>query len=216
MWLIHLNPEITMTRQLLHIDSSISGGRSVSRSLSASVVARLTHADPDLQVTYRDLAAEPVPHLSGAYLAAAQSGQAEFGPTMQADLTIGRAVLAEFLAADIVVLGLGFYNFGIPSQLKAWVDRLAVAGKTFQYTDKGPVGLVGSKRVIIAIARGGFYGPGTPTASYEHAETYLRGVFGFFGIPEVEVVVAEGLNVGPEVRHAGIAKAEARIAELHA
>lgn len=205
-----------MTLNLLHVDSSIMGGHSVSRSLSASVVERLRKANPGLRLTYRDLAAAPVPHLSGRYLAAAQAATAEHDPEMQADLEIGRAVLGEFLAADIVVLGLGFYNFGIPSQLKAWVDRLAVAGQTRRYTEQGPVGLAGGKRVILAIARGGFYGPGTPTASFEHAETYLRRVFAFFGIPDLEVVVAEGLAVGPEVRSAGIAQAEARIAALAA
>ena len=202
-----------MSTQLLHLDSSILGTHSVSRGLSASVVDKLTKANPALVVTYRDLAATPVPHLSGNYLAAA-SGQAPADESLQADLTLGGAVLEEFLAADIVVIGLGFYNFGIPSQVKAWVDRIAIAGKTFRYSEKGPVGLAGAKRIIVAIARGGFYGPGTPTESFEHAETYLRNVFGFLGIPQIEVVSAEGMAVGPEVRQAGIAKAHASIAEL--
>jgi len=205
-----------MIRKLLHVDSSITGGHSVSRSLSASVVSRLLKANPDLQLTYRDLAAAPVAHLSGPYLAAAQAENPDADPGLQTDLEVGRTVVGEFLAADVIVLGLGFYNFGIPSQLKAWVDRLFVAGKTFRYTEQGAIGLAGGKRVIMAIARGGFYGPGTPTASFEHAESYLRGVFGFFGITDIEVVVAEGLAVGPEVRHAGIAQAEARIAALAA
>jgi FMN-dependent NADH-azoreductase len=104
----------------------------------------------------------------------------------------------------------------IPSQRKAWVDRLAIAGKTFRYTDTGPVGLAGGKRVIVVIARGGHYGAGTPSASFEHAERYLRSVFGFFGITELEVVAAEGLAAGPESRAAGIARAEAVIAALGA
>jgi FMN-dependent NADH-azoreductase len=110
----------------------------------------------------------------------------------------------------------GFYNFGIPSQVKAWVDRLAVVGKTFRYTAKGPEGLAGGKRVILAISRGGFYGPGSPTHSLEHAETYLRGVFAFFGIPQVEVVSAEGVAIGPEARQSAIAKAQAHIEALAA
>jgi FMN-dependent NADH-azoreductase len=203
-----------MATRLLHLDSSILGGSSVSRTLSASIVAQLHRQHPRLQVTYRDLAAAPIAHLSGAHLAASSAGETTHDPALQADLALGAAVLEEFLAADIVVLGVGFYNFGIPSQLKAWVDRLAVAGKTFRYTEKGPEGLAGGKRVILAIARGGYYGPGTPTAPLEHAESYLRGVFAFFGIPEIEVVAAEGLNVGAEARKASLAQADERIAEL--
>ena len=202
--------------KLLHLDSSILGGGSVSRTLSASIVAKLKASDPRVMVTYRDLAAEPIPHLSGGYLAAGQAGEMQHDPALQADLALGGAVMDEFLAADIVVVGVGFYNFGIPSQLKAWIDRLAIVGKTFRYTEKGPQGLAGGKRVILAIARGGFYGPGSPTESLEHAETYLRGVFAFFGLPEIEVVVAEGVAVGPDVRKAAIARAEDQIAALSA
>lgn len=195
-------------QRLLHVDSSILAGQSVSRQLSAAVVAQLRKDAPGLQVTYRDLVSAPIPHLSGAHLAG--------DPSLQADLELGRAVLDEFLAADVVVVGLGFYNFGVPSQLKAWVDRLAIAGKTFRYSEKGPEGLAGGKRVILAISRGGFYGPGAPAASLEHAESYLRGVFAFFGIPEVEVVAAEGVNTGPQGRQAGIEKAQSQIAALAA
>lgn len=201
---------------LLHLDSSILGPNSVSRALSASVVARLSKVNPTVQVIYRDLAATPIPHLSGAYLAAGQAGEAQHEPALQADLALGNAVLEEFLAADTIVLGIGFYNFGIPSQLKAWVDRLAIAGKTFRYTEQGPVGLAGGKRVVIAIARGGFYGPGTPTASFEHAESYVKGILAFFGISNIEVVSAEGIAVGPEARQAAILQAEEKIAALRA
>ncbi|HTJ03627.1 MAG TPA: NAD(P)H-dependent oxidoreductase, partial [Methylovirgula sp.] len=158
-----------MSKNLLHVDSSILGGNSVSRSLSASIVARLKASDPGLTVTYRDLAAEPIPHLSGAYLAAAQALEGQHDPSLERDLAIGGKALEEFLAADIVVVGVGFYNFGIASQLKAWIDRVAVSGKTFRYSEKGVEGLAGSKRVILAIARGGFYGAGSPTAGFEHA-----------------------------------------------
>jgi len=159
---------------LLHLDSSILGGNSVSRTLSAAVVAELKKTHHGLKETYRDLAATPVPHLSGAYLAAAQQGtEGQHEPSLQADLALGGKVLEEFIAADIVVIGLGLYNFTVPTQLKAWIDRIAIAGKTFRYTEKGPEGLMGGKRVILAIARGGFYGPGMPAAPYEHGETYL-------------------------------------------
>jgi len=167
-------------------------------------------------VVYRDLAAAPLSHLSGAYLGAAQSPGVEQEPAMAADLTEGRAVLQEFFAADTVVIGVAFYNFTIPSQLKAWIDRIVIAGQTFRYgADGRPEGLVGGKRVILTVARGGFYGPGTPAHALEHAETYLRGVFGFLGITP-EVVVAEGLAAGPDNRAAGIAAAKQGITALAA
>jgi FMN-dependent NADH-azoreductase len=205
-----------MSTKLLHIDSSILGENSVSRSLSASVVATLRAAIADLDVTYRDLAANPLPHLSGITFAAGRGADVPRDAALQADLDLGATVLDELLEADIVVLGLGFYNFGIPSQLKAWVDRLAVPGKTFRYTEKGPQGLLSGKRIIVTVARGGYYGPGTPAHALEHAESYLRGLFAFFGIAQIEVVAAEGLAVGPQVREASIAQAQASIAALAA
>jgi FMN-dependent NADH-azoreductase len=202
---------------LLHIDSSILGGNSVSRKLSADIVVRIKAATPNIVETYRDLANAPVPHLSGAYLMAAQSLEGNHAPAVQADLAIGSAVLQEFLAADTVVIGVAFYNFTIPSQLKAWIDRILIAGQTFRYGANGrPEGLAGGKRVILAIARGGFYGPGAPTAAFEHAETYLRVALGFIGITNPEVVIAEGLAVGPEQRQAAVAAAEQSIAALAA
>jgi FMN-dependent NADH-azoreductase len=108
-------------------------------------------------------------------------------------------VLEEFLAADTVVIGAPMYNFTLPSQLKAWIDRILVAGSTFRYTEAGPEGLAGGKRVIVALARGGFYDGGSPAAGLEHLESYLRGIFNFIGI-EPEFVAADGLNFGPEQR----------------
>ncbi|KXV36003.1 NAD(P)H-dependent oxidoreductase [Gluconobacter wancherniae] len=200
---------------LLHIDSSILGENSVSRKLSADIVAKLIKTNPDIRTVYRDLASQPVPHLSGAYMLAAQSLEGEHEAELQADLTMGREVMEEFLAANTVVIGVPFYNFGIPSQLKAWIDRILIAGKTFQYgADGQPIGLAADKRVILAIARGGFYGEGSPAAGMEHAESHLRAVFGFIGITRLEVIVAEGLAVGPEHREAAIAAAEKKIAAL--
>lgn len=200
---------------ILHLDSSILGGNSVSRLLSSAVVARLRKTHPGAHLTYRDLAEIPIPHLTGAYLAAAQ-GPGQPDAALQANLELGRTVLKEFLAADIVVVGVAFYNFSIASQLKAWVDRIAVAGKTFRYTAQGPEGLAGGKRVILAISRGGFYGHGSPAKAFEHAETYLRGVFGFIGVTDIEVIAAEGVAAGPEERKAAIARAEHQIAEIAA
>ena len=175
--------------KLLHIDSSILGGNSASRQVSAAIVDQLTKATSGLDIVYRDLAAEPLSHLSGELFAARQ-GVVPESPAMQEDLAASQAVLDEFLGADIVVIGAPMYNFTIPSQLKAWIDRILVAGKTFRYGAAGPEGLAGNKRVIIAISRGGLYGPGMPAAAFEHVESYLRGVFGFIGVTHLEIIVA--------------------------
>ena len=200
---------------ILHIDSSILGPGSVSRVLSAEIVAALRVRHPAASVTYRDLEAAPVGHLSGAHLAAAQ-GAAPEAPSLREDLAVGQAALDAFLAADIVVIGAPMYNFGVPSQLKAWIDRLAIAGKTFRYTEKGPEGLAGGKTVIIASSRGGLYGPETPSAFLDHQESYLRGIFGFFGITDVRFVRAEGINLGPDKREAAIGAAREEISRLAA
>ena len=191
---------------LLHIDSSILGESSVSRKISAAVVSRLRAARPHLTVTYRDLAAAPLSHLSGAYLAG-QSAEVKHDQALQEDISLGGKVLDEFLAADIVVVGAGMYNFSVPSQLKAWIDRVLVAGKTFRYGAQGAEGLAGDKRVILAIARGGFYSAGAPNAAFDHLETYLRAVFGFIGVTAPEVVIAEGIAIGPEQREAALKEA---------
>src|ERR1700756_364021 len=191
--------------KLLHIDSSVLGPHSVSRQVSAAIVDRLRQATPGLAITYRDLTTTPLAHLSGSHLPPAPG--AAPSADVQAALAIGQAVLEEFLAADIVVLGAPMYNFTIPSQLKAWIDRIVVAGKTFKYDAQGPKGLAGDKRVIVAISRGGFYGPGTPAAALEHLESYLRGVFGFIGVSELEFISADGVQAGPEHREKALAGA---------
>ena len=191
--------------KLLHIDSSVLGPHSVSRQVSAAIVDRLRLETPNLAITYRDLSSTPLAHLSGSHLAAAQGAPAE--AALAQDLAAGHAVLEEFLAADIVVLGAPMYNFTIPSQLKAWIDRIVIAGKTFKYGAQGPEGLAGNKRVIIAVSRGGFYGPGTPAAVGEHLETYLRWVFGFIGVANPEFIPADGIQMGPEHREKALAGA---------
>jgi FMN-dependent NADH-azoreductase len=161
------------------------------------------------------LAAEPLWHLSGAHLSAAQGASPESAELRQ-DVATGRAVLDEFLAADTVVIGAPMYNFTIPSQLKAWIDRIVVAGKTFRYGASGPEGLAGNKRVVIAISRGGLYGPGAPAAALEHLESYLRGIFGFIGVKDPEFIIAEGLLLGPQQREKSIQSALQAAAALHA
>ena len=179
---------------ILHIDSSINGENSVSRVLTRSIVDQLRTADPGAVVIGRDLASEPLPHLTLEAFADSSS-------------------LDEFLGADTLVIGAPMYNFTLPSQLKAWIDRILVAGRTFRYSADGrPEGLAGDKRVIVAISRGGFYDDGN---ALEHVETYLKGVFGFIGITP-EFVHADGIAVGPEQRKAGIANGLAEVERLAA
>jgi FMN-dependent NADH-azoreductase len=192
--------------KLLHIDASVLGPHSVSRQVTAAVTERLRRENPGIQVTYRDLAAAPLGHLSGQHLAVAQGATPE-SEALSADLCAGQAALEEFLAADIVVIGAPMYNFTAPTQLKAWIDRILIAGKTFRYSETGPVGLAGGKRVIVAISRGGYYGPGAPAEAFEHLQTYLRTVFGFIGVTDLEFIVAEGIQVGPEHRERALAGA---------
>jgi FMN-dependent NADH-azoreductase len=201
--------------KLLHVDASILGEGSVSRQLSAAIVARLREAHPDIEVTYYDLGAQPIGHLTGAHLAARQGAVADTA-SLQHDVARGRQALEDFLAADIVVAGAPMYNFSVSSQLKAWIDRLAVAGKTFRYTDRGAQGLAGGKKVIVASSRGSIYGPDTPTASLDHQESYLRGIFGFFGITDITFIRAEGLHVSANHRQAAIATALAAAARVAA
>jgi FMN-dependent NADH-azoreductase len=200
--------------KLLHIDSSVLGPHSVSRQISAAIVDRVRKATPHIEIVYRDLSSTPLAHLSGSHLAAAPGAAAD--TALQQDLAAGQAVLEEFLAADIVVLGAPMYNFTIPSQLKAWIDRIVVAGKTFKYGAQGPEGLAGNKRVIVAISRGGFYGAGTPAAAGEHLEAYLRWVFGFIGVANPDFIFADGIQMGPEYREKALAGALQAATDLHA
>src|SRR5882724_12670869 len=170
--------------KLLHIDSSILGEASASRQLSAAIVQALTRAMPGTEVVRRDLDADPIPHLDSRLLAAVRPDIAA-NAAAHAVAETGAAVLDEFLGADIVVIGAPMYNFTIASQLKAWLDRILIAGKTFRYTATGPQGLAGSKQVIVASVRGGLYSPGMPFAANDFQEPYLRAIFGFIGIGDV-------------------------------
>ncbi|GGD00526.1 FMN-dependent NADH-azoreductase [Undibacterium terreum] len=201
--------------KLLHLDSSILGQGSVSRELSAEVVATFLARQPKFAVTRLDLAVTPIGHLTAAHLAAAQGAPVD--ETLKSDVAAGQAALDEFLAADIVVIGAPMYNLGIPSQLKAWIDRISVAGKTFRYGEHGPVGLCGGKKLVIASSRGGVYSQGSPAASYDHQETYLKAAFGFLGITDISFIRAEGVAMGgPEARDGVIESAKKEFAALAA
>ena len=185
--------------KLLHLDSSALSGNSVTRELTAAIVARWQDKLPQLQVEYRDLDSNPLPHLTARSLAQVDSAEAaDAARTME-----------QFLAADVLVIGAPMYNFSIPSTLKAWIDRVAVAGKTFRYTEKGPEGLAGGKRVIIASGRGGIH----TNAPTDFQEAYLRQVFGFLGVTDIEFVRAEGVAYSPQHRSDAIAGALTSIPE---
>jgi FMN-dependent NADH-azoreductase len=186
---------------VLHLDSSILGDASASRELTRAIVERLRAEEPALQVTYHDLAADPLPHYSADSL----TGQA---PEVSAR---DAAALDEFLAADVIVIGAPLYNFALPTQLKAWIDRISIKGKTFRYGPQGPEGLAGGRRVIVALSRGGVYESGAGT---EFGESYLRFLFAFLGITDLTFVRAEGLNVSPEHRARGLGSAHTAIAGL--
>jgi FMN-dependent NADH-azoreductase len=183
--------------KLLHIDTSIQGHASVTRALSTAAVEQLREANPDVHVTYRDLAAHPLPHMDQASFATASA----------------HPVLREFLAADTVVIGAPMYNFGVPSQLKTWIDHIAIAGQTFRYTSEGVIGLAGGKRVIVAHSRGGLYAD-VPSAPVEHAESHLRAILAFIGIAAPEFIVAEGVALGAERRETAVARAMAQVRAL--
>jgi FMN-dependent NADH-azoreductase len=202
--------------QLLHLDSSVLGTNSVSRALSAEIVARQIALHPEIKVVRRDLAADTALHLSGAHLAAWQGGSVE-DAHLGADLAKGSAYIDELFAADIIVIGAPMYNFSIPSQLKAWIDRVVVAGKTFTYGPNGAESLLPkNKKVLIASSRGGVYVRGTPAAAFEHHETYLTGVLSFIGLSDVTIVRAEGIALGVEAREAAMTQARRSIAALAA
>jgi FMN-dependent NADH-azoreductase len=184
--------------KLLHIDSSIQGTGSASRELSAAIVDQLRATHPGLEVRYHDLVADPLPHLTIEDYA----------------VLAGNPTLGEFQNADVIVIGAPLYNFSLPSQLRAWIDRILVSGQTFRYGEAGPEGLAGNKRVIVALTRGAPYAGASPFASFEHAESLLRSVLSFIGVRDPEFVVAEGLALGEEARLTAMTAALDKVRQL--
>jgi FMN-dependent NADH-azoreductase len=196
---------------LLHLDSSILGDASASRQLSRAVVEAWGVVAPNAQVTYRDLASDAISHLSAASLVAAGTPAELRDAAQRHEAELAERTLEEFIAANAIVIGAPMYNFTIPTQLKAWIDRIAVAGKTFRYTESGPVGLAGGKKVVIVSTAGGLHA-GQPSGQAH--EDYLMYVLNFLGIEDIEIVRAEGLSYGEEPRAEALNGAGQRIAEL--
>ena len=198
--------------KLLHIDSSVLGANSASRQLTAGIVAQWQAAHPDTSVDYLDLAADAPNHFGPDALGIKVGQPAEPTEAQKRENEVSERLISQFLGADVIVVGAPFYNFSIPTQLKAWIDRLAQVGRTFKYTDKGPVGLAGGKTVIVASSRGGLYSTSEAGQAAEHQESYLKVIFGFFGITDMRFVRAEGLAMGDEARKASVDGARAQIA----
>ena len=195
--------------KLLHIDSSILGGNSVSRQLTARIVASWRAAHPATQTSYLDLAVDTPSHLSAESLGfRLPAGAADLSEVQRRENALSEALVSQFLAADVLVIGAPLYNFSIPSQLKAWIDRIAQVGRTFKYTDKGAVGLAGGKTIIVASTRGGMYSTSDAGNAMEHQESYLKTIFGFFGVTDMRFVRAEGLATGEAGKAAALASAE--------
>jgi len=201
--------------KLLHIDSSALGGNSVSRQLTQRIVAQWRALHPQTEVEYLDLAANAPGHLSADSLGFRLGPNAQ-GPSAEQrrENELSEQLVSQFLAADVVVVGAPMYNFSVPSQLKAWIDRIAQAGRTFTYTESGPKGLAGGKTVIVASSRGGVYSSDPVLAGLDHQESYLKTVFGFFGITDVRFVRAEGVAMGDAAKAEALSAADHAIASL--
>jgi len=198
---------------ILVLNSSLSGEASVSRLLVADAVTELTQRDPNATLVFRDLAADPIPHLapdSFAGVRAQATTPAEFAARALSD-----ELIAELRAADTIVIGAPMYNFSIPSTLRTWFDHVLRPGVTFSYSEAGPKGLIEGKRAIIVESRGGLYSEG-PAQALDFQEPYLRQLLGFIGITDVTFVRAEKIGYGPDARDQALAASRAVLAKLGA
>jgi FMN-dependent NADH-azoreductase len=190
---------------ILQINASARREGANSTRIADAIVDRLRSAKPDARLTIRDLAAQPHPVMDEAALTALSTPAEQRTPEQAERVALDDSLIAEVQAADVIVLGVPMYNFGVPAQLKNWIDGIARAGVTFRYTETGPVGLLSGRRVYVALARGGRY-RGTPA---DTQVPYLKTVLGFLGMTDVRFIYAEGLNMGPESEAQGFAEAEA-------
>ena len=198
-----------MSRVLI-IESSARQQDSVSRQLTQTFISQWQAAHPQDQITVRDLAVNPVPHLDINLLGGWMKSAELRSEIEQASLERSNQLTDEVLAADVLVLAAPMYNFAIPSTLKAWLDHVLRAGVTFKYTDTGPQGLLSGKRAYVLTARGGIYAGGPA----DHQEPYLRQVMGFIGIHDVTFIHAEGMNLGGDFQEKGLNQANAKLAQV--
>ena len=182
---------------LLHIDSSARFNGSLTRELSAAFTAQWQSKHADGRVITRDVVAEPLPHVTEAMLGAYFTPADQRSPEQQATISLSDKLVDELIAADTIVIGIPMYNFAAPSAFKAWIDHVCRAGRTFKYTETGPVGLLTGKRAVVFLSRGGVYSQG-PAQAYDFQTGYIKTVLGFLGITDVEVILAEGVSQGEE------------------
>lgn len=198
--------------KILQINASARSEAANSTKLADSIAARLKTKNPQAVIEVRDLAANPHPVLDEAALGALFTPEDQRTPEQAARVALDDALIAQVQSADVIILGVPMYNFGVPVQLKTWIDAIARAGVTFRYTEKGPEGLLKGKKVYLALARGGLYRD-TPNDSQV---PYLKTFLGFLGITDVSCIYAEGLAMGPEGAVQAFAAAEAQLDELFA
>ncbi|MBS1703066.1 MAG: NAD(P)H-dependent oxidoreductase [Armatimonadetes bacterium] len=200
-------------KKILFLTSSPRGELSHSKRVALQLVDNLRSAHSDVSITTRDLAAEPVPHIDGSFVAAAFTPESDRTDEQRTRLALSDQLVDELLWADVVVVASGMINFGVPSTLKAWTDHVARVGRTFGYSESGPMGLIGPKQVFIVSSSGGVYSSG-PMAAFNHNGAYLRSVFTFLGADQIEEIVVEGVSMGPEALESTLNGALARAGEL--
>ena len=196
--------------KILRIDSSTTGAKSVTREMTGLIMGKLTADHPDAEVVTRDLGVEPLAHLNPITTGAIRMSEDDWTDDMKAAAPPEKAVLDEFLSADVVVIGAPMYNFTIPSALKSWIDRLGVPRVTFRYSEDGPEGLAGGRRIIIASGRGGSYGDDSPV---DFQEGLLKTFFNFIGVTDITIIRAEGVGM-PDGREKAMTAAKEQIAKL--
>ncbi len=194
---------------ILHLDSSARGERSVSRTLSQEFVAAWQAAHPEDHVTYRDLGHQPIPNVSEAWIAAAFSNPADHTPELSEAIRLSDELIDELLAADRYVFGIPMYNLTVPASFKAYIDQVVRAGRTFAVTDSGYQGLVHGKKAVVLTAEGGVYRADTPAAAANFHEPYIKTILGFMGITDVTIIHADGLAFGDEAREKALTAARA-------
>ena len=195
---------------ILQINSSARVDGSQSTKLANALVERIRADNPDATLTLRDLSRIPHPQLDESTLQALFTPAEQRTPEHHARVALDDTLIAEIQAADVVVLGVPMYNFGVPAQLKNWIDAISRAQVTFRYTANGPEGLLKGKKVYVALTRGGLY-RNTPS---DTQVPYLKTIFAFLGMTDVQFVYAEGLAMGPEAEQNALASAHTQIEEL--
>ena len=199
--------------KILHLDASVTGQKSISRPLTKDAAKHLKELYPEAIYVYRDLVAQPLGQSTAVRRRLDADGQNPAVDQIE-EFETSKQILSEFLSADTILIGAPMYNYGIPSQLKVWIDLICVPGVTFTYGPTGAKGQCGDKRVIVIATRGGRYGPGSPTESRDHQEKYLRDIFGHLGVTNITVITVEGVALGPESLEKALGAARAGITGL--